>query len=179
LPLNAAGLYERLSQDHIGKNVISSYTPTISALYLLLEETVDQQPSFIDSKVLLVGQPMSVHLSSLSRGSLIPSEHLTYLNDVQGALVSDTLERLKTAHVVHLACHSHQYRKNPLNTAFEPQNARSTLEQLMRVDTSYAQLAYLSACDPAGMNKSRPDEGLNLVGTMIFVSFRSVIGTMW
>jgi CHAT domain-containing protein len=49
----------------------------------------------------------------------------------------------------------------------------------MRVNTAHAQLAYLSACESAGMDESRPDEGLNLAGTMIFLGFKSVIATMW
>jgi CHAT domain-containing protein len=49
----------------------------------------------------------------------------------------------------------------------------------MHVRIPNAKLAYLSACESAGMDESRPDEGLNLAGAMIFAGFKSVIATMW
>lgn len=187
LPLHAAGIYEGLSQDHAGRYIISSYTPTISALYRLLEDTPNRRRSPVSSKVLLVAQSvysdhsplLNVRIEMDQVKSSVPQECIEYLNSGEGASVDDALESLKAAEVVHLACHGHQDQTNPLNSGFELKNARLTLEQLMRVEIPHAQLAYLSACESAGMDESRPDEGLNLVGTMIFVGFRSVIGTMW
>jgi hypothetical protein len=187
LPLHAAGTYDGLSQDYVGRYVISSYTPTISALHRLLEVTPGQSISPMDAKVLLVAQAMftdhspllNVHTEMDNVKAFVPLERIEYLNDGKGASVNDALEGLKTAEVVHLACHGHQDQDNPLRSGFELKDGRLTLEQLMRVETPHAQLAYLSACESAGMDESRPDEGLNLVGTMIFVGFRSVIGTMW
>jgi CHAT domain-containing protein len=49
----------------------------------------------------------------------------------------------------------------------------------MRMNMPNAQLAYLSACESAGVDGSRPDEGLNLAGGMIFAGFKSVIATLW
>jgi CHAT domain-containing protein len=165
---------------------VSSHIPTISALYRLLEDSPNKDSLSVNTKTLLVAQPIFVGRSPLLNvqaemdhvRSFFPSEHTVYLNDGEGALVDDALVALETAQVVHLACHGHQDQDNPLKSGFELQDARLTIEQLMRVDIPHAQLAYLSACDSAGTDKSRPDEGLNLVGTMIFVGFRSVIGTM-
>jgi CHAT domain-containing protein len=187
LPIHAAGIYEGQMQDHVSKYVISSYTPTITALNRLLEETPAHSFASGTSKILLVAQPTSIGHTPLLNvheemdrvKSFVPLENTEYLNAGQGVSVSDALKSLKTAKVVHLACHGHQDQENPLNSGFELEDGRLTLEQLMQVDTPQAQLAYLSACDSAGMDESRPDEGLNLVGTMIFVGFRSVIGTMW
>lgn len=89
------------------------------------------------------------------------------------------LSSVKSASVLHLACHGCQDQDNPLNSGFELQDGRLTLGDLMRVDTPHAQLAYLSACQSAGMDASRPDESLNLAGAMLFVGFKSVIATMW
>jgi CHAT domain-containing protein len=188
LPLHASGTYSGSSQDNIGNYIISSYTPTMTALYRLLTKT----PSFRDPleskpKISLLAQPTSAGLAPLTNArievdlikTVLPVESVMSLREGQGVLVGDALEDLKTAHVLHLACHGRQDQQNPLNSGFELEDGRLTLRQLMRLDTPNAQLAYLSACDSAGMDESRPDEGLNLVGAMIFAGFRSVIGTMW
>jgi CHAT domain-containing protein len=78
-----------------------------------------------------------------------------------------------------MACHGLQDQEDALQSGFELQDGRLTIAQLMQINIPHGRLAYLSACESAGMDESRPDEGLNLVGTMIFVGFRSVIGTMW
>jgi CHAT domain-containing protein len=187
LPLHAAGIYEGSSQDYVGNYVISSYTPTVTALYRLLVE-----PSIRDSaptvpEMLLIAQPTSVGLSSLANvqteideiKNTISAERIMIRDDDGGVSVSDALDSIKSAHVLHLACHGRQDQANPLHSGFELEDGRLTLEQLMRLNMPHAQFAYLSACDSASMDESRPDEGLNLVGTMIFVGFRSVIGTMW
>jgi CHAT domain-containing protein len=184
LPLHAAGIFEGMSQDHLADYVISSYTPTVTALYRLLGEA---QISTASTKVLLVAQPTSIGLSSLMNvatevdliRSLVPPEHTTSLGDGKGSSVQEALDAMRSANVLHLACHGHQDQRNPLDCGFELQDGRLTLGQLMKLNIPDSQLAYLSACDSAGMDESRPDEGLNLVGAMIFVGFQSVIGTMW
>lgn len=111
---------------------------------------------------------------------MIPSELIINGEDSLGISVNDALNGLRNgAHVLHLACHGHQDQNNPLNSGFEFKDGRLTVQQLMHLSIPHAQLAYLSACDSAGIDESRPDEGLNLVGAMIFVGFKSVIGTMW
>jgi CHAT domain-containing protein len=137
--------------------------------------------------MLLVSQPTTAGLPPLAMveseiehiKSLLPLSYTVQMNDEFGVSVGDVLEGLKSAQLVHFACHGHQDQTNPLNSGFELKDGRLTLGQLMRLNMPYAQMAYLSACDSAGIDESRPDEGLNLVGTMIFAGFRSVIGTMW
>lgn len=186
MPLHAAGLYESSLQDYTGKYVISSYTPTISALYRLLEAPHSQINVRSTPHVLLAAQSSVVGLASLPNAQIeidqiktLIQAQPTSLDDGQGMTVADIMSRLNDAHVLHLACHGHQDQDNPLNSGFELEDGRLTLGELMRLNIPQAQLAYLSACDSAGMDESRPDEGLNLVGTMIFVGFRSVVGTMW
>jgi CHAT domain-containing protein len=188
LPLHAAGVYDGPSQDCIGNYALSSYTPTITALHRLLKD-IPVEGSFLTTpKVLLVSQPTSVGLPSLVNAdveinqikTLIPPELTVNEDDGSGVSIDDALNGLRNgAHVLHLACHGHQDQDNPLNSGFELKDGRLTVRQLMHLSIPHAQLAYLSACDSAGIDESRPDEGLNLVGTMIFVGFRSVIGTMW
>lgn len=187
LPLHAAGLHEESPDDHIGNYVLSSYIPTISTLYRLLTETSIHTHKATSPKMLLVAQQNADGLASLINAqveideikALVSPHHTLAENDDGGMLVGDAMNGLKHAHVIHLACHGHQDQDNPLNSGFELKDGRLTLGQLMQLNIPHARLAYLSACDSAGMDESRPDEGLNLVGTMIFVGFRSVVGTMW
>jgi CHAT domain-containing protein len=191
LPLHAAGVYEGPSQDYVGLHVVSSYAPTLSALHRMLTEGLVKQ----DSKpmpaslprTLLIAQPkISGHplLPNATREAesvraLVPTGSLIDAPHTEGITVDLALEGVRTAHILHLACHGHQDQNNPLNSGFELENGRLTMGQLMRVNTPNAQLAYLSACESAGMDEGRPDEGLNLAGTMIFVGFKSVIATLW
>jgi CHAT domain-containing protein len=159
----------------------------MTALYrLLIDPFVKSQAPMIP-KMVLVAQQTSIGLPSLVNvpiemeeiKAVVPPEHVTSLGDNQGVTVANVLNNLKDAHILHLACHGHQDQQDPLSSGFDLQDGRLTLGQLMRVKTPQAQLAYLSACDSAGMDESRPDEGLNLVGAMIFAGFKSVVGTMW
>lgn len=138
--------------------------------------------------MLLIGQPdASAYLPSLPNVALevdcvrefVPHESLINLSEIQDISVETALKHVASAAMLHLACHGHQDQDNPLDSGFDLQDGRLTLGKLMRVTTSHAQFAYLSACESAGMDESRPDEGLNLACAMIFIGFRSVIATLW
>jgi CHAT domain-containing protein len=185
LPLHAAGIYDGLLQNCVGNYLVSSYTPTLTALHRLLsipDDAVITKPS-----VLLVAESDAANQPSLFHvqeevdlvQALVPPESVMDKDQVKGMSVDTALMSARNAHIIHLACHGQQDQENPLNSGFELSDGRLTLAQLMQVSVDHAQLAYLSACESAGMDESRPDEGLNLVGTMIFVGFRSVIGTLW
>jgi CHAT domain-containing protein len=189
IPLHAAGIYEGPAQDHVGNYAISSYIPTIATLYRLLTEVPIQSTQSVNQRMLLVAQPASNGLASLAHVAteieqikgVIPPAYSVNLDSDQGqtALVGDALDGMKLASIVHFACHGHHDRISPLDSGFELEDGRLTLRQLMHLKNPKAQLAYLSACDMAGMDESRPDECLNLVGSMICMGFRSVVGTMW
>jgi CHAT domain-containing protein len=159
----------------------------MAALHRLIRGTSSQMNVSMKSQVLLLAEPNSLGLPSLDNvqieidqvKSLIPPAYTVNINSSEGTMVVDILESVQNSNVLHLACHGHQDQENPLNSGFDLKGGRLTLGQLMRLKTPEAQLAYLSACDSASMDESRPDEGLNLVGAMIFVGFKSVIGTMW
>jgi CHAT domain-containing protein len=144
---------------------------------------IDECP--IRSKMLLVAQPDAIGLPYL--GNTTKEAEEVQINAPQDSQLIDcftvpvhlALSSVRSASVLHLACHGCQDHDNPLNSGFELQDGRLTLGDLMRVDTPHAQLAYLSACQSAGMDASRPDESLNLAGAMLFVGFKSIIATMW
>jgi CHAT domain-containing protein len=140
-------------------------------------------------KMLLIGQSLtdSGHLPELSNTqletdrirNLITSNALINYSGAQGMAVNDAVEGAMNADILHLACHGHQDQNSPLDSGFDLKDGRLKLSKLMRMDMPNAQLAYLSACESAGMDGSRPDEGLNLARGMIFAGFKSVIATLW
>lgn len=171
--------------------MVSSYTPTLSSLHRLLTSNLEDQwvPGSVGTpQMLLIGQPESTAgLASLPKAQvkvdcvreLVPIESLINTPDTLGFTVDYVLAHVTRANVLHFACHGHQDQDNPLNSGFDMKDGWLTLGQLMRVSTSHAQLAYLSACESAGTDESRPDETLNLAGAMISIGFKSVIATLW
>lgn len=187
LPLHAAGVYDGPSQDHTSNYVISSYVPTLAALHRLLVSNQGPAPRAAPGNMLLVAQPERMNQSPIPHTqvevdlvrSLVPAGWLVNHLNGRGMTMDAALQAMSNADVIHFACHGHQDQGNPLDSGFELEDGRLTLGQLMRVSTPHAQLAYLSTCESAGMDEGRPDEGLNLASAMMFVGFRSVIGTLW
>jgi CHAT domain-containing protein len=137
-------------------------------------------------KVLIISQGGVKGLSPLPNASLeaaviqsmISSERVLTMMEDQ-ATTRSVLAKLPEAAILHLACHGHQSPLDPLTSGFSMHDGRLTLAQLMEIHTPDAQLAYLSACETAGMDEAQPDEAINLAATMLFVGFKSVIATMW
>jgi CHAT domain-containing protein len=183
LPLHAAGIYHGNDQDCAANYVVSSYTPTLSAL---MNAQAKGNDATTRSDVLLVSVPSAENLAQLPHATVesrtiqdsIPSQSLVVLDHTQ-ATIETVLERLPSAAVLHLACHGHQSQDDPLSSGFSLNNGRLTLAQLMKSNLPNAQLAYLSACETAGADENQPDEAINVASTMLFVGFRSVIATMW
>jgi CHAT domain-containing protein len=96
------------------------------------------------------------------------------------ATKEEIFDALQSANIVHIACHGTQNALDPLQSAFHLGNDRSlTVSDLMKLDLKHAQLAFLSACETAKGDRSQPDQAIHLAAAMLFVGFRSVVGTMW
>jgi CHAT domain-containing protein len=185
LPIHAAGVWRECPAEHVGNYVVSSYVPTLTALYRMFTVRSNEGSSSIRSpRILLLAQPHCNGLPSLPNTQieidrvrkLVSADSLIAMPQVS---VDGVLAAVGDAHVLHLACHGKQDTDNPLHSGFELTDGRLTLAKLRRARIPHAQLAYLSACESAGMDDSRPDEGLNLAGAMVFVGFKSVIATLW
>jgi CHAT domain-containing protein len=182
LPLHAAGVYVGAHQDNAANYIVSSYTPTLSALIHARAERADP----VSEDVLLVSLPAAQSMPWLPNAaaeaniveSAISPGSITVMSDLH-TTVQAVLERLPDIAVLHLACHGHQSQENPLDSGSSMYDGRLRLEQLMGLQLPKAQLAYLSACETAGTDENQPDEAINLAATMLFAGFRSVVATMW
>jgi CHAT domain-containing protein len=167
----------------VSNYVVSSYTPTLSAL---INARSQKNPATEFGKVLVLSQSNVQNLPPLPHArfeaaiiqSVIPSMYSAIAAGDE-ATVQSVVSNLPETTILHLACHGHQDPEDPLMSGFSLQDGRLTLAQLMEIHTPDAQLAYLSACETAGTDEIQPDEVLNLAATMLFVGFKSVIATLW
>ncbi|KAJ1309417.1 hypothetical protein OPQ81_006194 [Rhizoctonia solani] len=182
LPLHAAGDYTQ-PKSKVFNYVISSYTPTISAI-------LSTSPSLLtpDTKVLAVGQantpghnPLPGTTDELAYLKTHTSGRAGYsqLTESQ-ATNTAVLDAMEQHDWVHLACHAHQCIEDPTKSGFflhdkDPLDLAAINRRLFKNKG----LAYLSACQTATGDKSLPDEAIHLASGMLMVGYSSVIGTMW
>jgi CHAT domain-containing protein len=190
LPLHAAGEYDRIGQS-CPDYVVSSYTPTLEALLTSRRDIPAIKRN--ETNGLLVVEPLSPGMPKLSGLGMeakifqesFPPNSVRIIGDPQrqpnekGAMVLDVLEELQKASLVHLACHGHQNVKEPLESGFYLSDGTLTVRQLMRLNMPRAFFAFLSACETAKGDQAQADQNLHLAATMLFVGYRSILGTMW
>ena len=188
LPIHAAGHHPRLrtattsSTDCVLDRVISSYTPTLTAL------TRASQPSApAPVRQLTVGMPTTPGLPPLPA---VPSELevlARYFPPGDGnhqltgpqATRAAVLTAIATHSWVHLACHASQQHADPDRSGFALWDATLTITDLAAQPTQRRDLAFLSACQTATGSVRHLDEAIHLAAAMQFLGYRHVIATMW
>jgi CHAT domain-containing protein len=179
LPIHAAGIFfEGVEEECISEYVVSSYTPTISAL---LSSSTISTNSF---KMLAVIQPdtpgqrplpCTIHEMHQIEAH-VPSKDLVKL--VCGS-VEEVLSHLPDVTIVHFACHGQQNTQNPFDSALLLQNGQLKVSQIMQQSMPNASLAFLSACETAMGHENLPDEAIHLSAGLLFAGFCGVVATMW
>lgn len=127
---------------------------------------------------------------------VVPSANIISLDPVEdaalgadgGVSAQTVMSRLPEATIFHLACHGKQDERDPFRSGLILRDMLLPVSDLMRLKLRDAFLGFLSACETAKTD-GKPDFGplasrhdgqfVNLAATMLFVGFRSVIGTMW
>jgi hypothetical protein len=187
-PLHAAGVYG-MKQDCCSDYMVSSYTPTLSALRRSMSGMTPLDHG--QTSILLVAEklPQSKHPSRM----LPAVEHELELIqniiesagiDIVTSLRSDTtiaavLDNLPRANFVHLACHGVQARKDALQSSFLLGDGELTISRIMDLKLDRPFFAYLSACETAHGDDKQPDQVMHLAAAMLFAGFRSIVATMW
>lgn len=197
LPIHAAGIYAAGSVDCCSDYVLSSYTPTLAALLDFRRRTLSVPRTAL--KVLLAAVPrpcppgprwkmlpFTVREAHAVRETLdetalieLPQDEDCVLSPERSATANSVIERLPSAHVLHLACHGFQHPTDPLQSGFAMRDSMLTVRELMKLELPNAFLAFLSACETAKGDKVQPDQTVHLAAAMLFTGFRSVIATMW
>jgi tetratricopeptide (TPR) repeat protein len=187
LPIHAAGRHPRLRDSVARKTecvldrVISSYTPTLTALTHARRTTESLQVNH-----LAVGMPDTPNQPSLPAvpremevlaGYFPPNQDSHQLIGPQATreIVSAALASHSW---VHLACHAAP-ELDPSHTGFALWNGNLVISDLAAQSTQHRDLAFLSACYTAFGGTGPLDEAIHLAAAMQFVGYRHVIAAMW
>ncbi|KAF8951200.1 CHAT domain-containing protein [Flammula alnicola] len=195
LPIHAAGSSLKSDNaENVSKYVVSSYIPTLSALISARRSKDVRSPTtrhISDLKTLVLAQPTTKGQANLPMTAkeleliegLVPSDLLIHIANEEGKLsrsnanrtVEEAVTHLTDASILHLACHGHQDRADPLNSGFELKDGRLTLSKMISCRTPNAFLAFLSACESASNDLEIPDESLNLSAAMLYAGESTVL----
>jgi CHAT domain-containing protein len=161
--------------------VVSSYTPTLSAL---LEPSNRITNSAF--KLLSVIQPSAPGVSSIpstqqelecierhigDRGHVI-------LNGREGTK-RQVMKAMEECNWVHLACHGTQRQDEPTKSGLIFEDGHLTLEEISKINLPQAEFVYLSACQTTTGEERLSDEAVHIAGGMLIAGYRGVVATMW
>jgi CHAT domain-containing protein len=187
VPIHAAGTYSGSNPECCADYVVSSYTPTLAALQRAQQGTGTIPVSQV--KVLLIAaertdDPTLPVLRYVKEeiGSIKSVADIASVGVNASPISSSTsvsAGSFQSAQFVHFACHGLQDSAEPLKSAFYLSDGRLTVEQLMDLNIKGAFCAFLSACETARGDEVQSDQIIHLAATMLFMGFRSVVGTMW
>ncbi|KAF6764573.1 CHAT domain-containing protein, partial [Ephemerocybe angulata] len=182
LPLHAAGIYQGSISDY----VVSSYTPTVTALTdrVKNDHSIDSRASGL----FLTSQPNAPSASPIpgtaeevqsifqrAEGSGVRASKL----EGDETSVAACLDQMKEFSCIHLACHGSQNAAEPLKSRFLFHQGDLELGTILRSNLKHADLAFLSACQTSTGQEKLSDEAVHLAAGMLAAGYRRVIGTMW
>jgi CHAT domain-containing protein len=169
--------------------VISSYTPTLSALITAREEW--KSPEMKDLRALVIAEasppgvrqiPYAMDEAKAVVDAFVKSScnvETQGFDVVQGSGVDLALEQLNDANLVHFACHGNQHLGDPLESGFRLRDKALTVAMLMKLRLPNAYFAFLSACETAKGDKNQPDQLIHLAAAVLHAGFKSIVATMW
>lgn len=181
LPLHAAGKGGD-ARSTVAAHVVSSYTPTISALVRARRPRTTERV-----RSLAVGVPDAPGLPRLPGVAPELAElarHTARAERTRQLTGPDATHRAVLAALadfdwVHFACHGFQRPGDPSTSAFALADRALTVVDLAGLDLDHADLAFLSACQTATGDTRLLDEAVHLAAAMQLVGFRHVIATLW
>ncbi|KAF8840462.1 TPR-like protein [Paxillus ammoniavirescens] len=185
-PLHAAGEY-RPGKSNLSQNYISSYTPTLMALVKARKNARTGNASRISFAAIGQAQPgrqwallpfVEQELDSVERS--VPAS-LTTLTKLTSSLSTREAASwaLQNNRWVHIACHGQQHFEEPFKSSFAMRDGPLSLLDIIGLDLSHHEFAFLSACKTAMGDSTFPDEVIHLAAGLQFTGVKSVVGTLW
>jgi tetratricopeptide (TPR) repeat protein len=190
-PLHAAGIYKDGSSENTMSHVVSSFVPSFKSLQLVRIKSWSSLKGK-DHRILVASMPKTPTCAPLNVEKEVESIKRTIgfrapVISLENPSPKVVLDEIKICTIVHFACHGHLDPLEPSKSALLLGN--SSIEELRvkdleNINHSLAQIAYLSACSTALMNKEKDsnnllEESIHLASSFHFAGFRHVIGTMW
>ncbi|KIM28584.1 hypothetical protein M408DRAFT_23633 [Serendipita vermifera MAFF 305830] len=182
LPIHAAGNYaSNVIGEKISDYVISSYTPTLTAI---LDQS--QPKTTEDFQILTVAQPSTPGASPLPATEKEVQRVQEIASGIRvDSLIGDkattarVLQAMKQSNWIHLAYHGLQHRFDSLKSGFLLHDETLELSELIKQPLPKADFAFLSACQTAMGDEKIAEESVHLAAGMLFSGCKGVIGTMW
>jgi CHAT domain-containing protein len=188
VPLHAAGIYDGAHRVSCADYVVSSYTPTVTALLRAQRAATPLRRDHLSLALVAEKRAQDTTLLTIP-GVDEEIEHIAAAMDLSTVnavhqqagmtTVTGTSAMMQTANIVHLACHGIQDIGDATQSGFCLGDGRLTIAKLMELKLDEAFLAFLSACETAKGDKEQPDQAMHLAAAMLFSGFKSVIATMW
>jgi CHAT domain-containing protein len=180
LPIHAAGIYGT-EGEKLSDYVVSSYTPTLTAILELSEPVVRD-----DFQMLTVAQPSTPYATPIPK----TEDEIKLVQNLAGgvsvisltnedATVERVLEGMKNTNWIHLACHGQQCTGDPMKSGLLLHDKILELSEIVKTTLPNADFAFLSACQTATGDERIADESVHLAAGMFMAGYRRVIGTMW
>ncbi|KAG8750016.1 hypothetical protein FRC14_000878 [Serendipita sp. 396] len=145
LPIHAAGVYDGDSAyEQISNYVISSYTPTLSALIELPNASLEAH-----FKMLSVIEPSigRWHIPNTKKELEYIRSHIGMRDHIILESLEATKERamkaMKDCNWLHLACHGSQDESVPTKSGLKLCDGNLTLEEIIKLDLPQAEFAFL------------------------------------
>ena len=189
LPIHAAGYHSDGSQESTIDRVISSYTPTIKALYYARKCAGQQLPNAAQS-ILLVSMAKTPGEQDLpwadaetrTLDDILPNSFKREL--LAQPTKSEVVSKLRHSHVAHFACHGQSETRNPSDSGLLfndwEQNGALTVGNIVSLKLTNIQLAYLSACESADNPvDDLLEESIHLSGACQLAGIPRIIATLW
>jgi len=181
LPIHAAGIYDTNKGDKISDYVVSSYTPTLTAI---LDSSTPKVGN--DFRILTVAQPSTPNAAQIPK----TEDEVKLVQSLAGgistinlmseeATVERVLEEMKKTDWVHMACHGKQETGEPMKSGLFLHNNILELAEIVKHTLPRADFAFLSACQTAVGDERIADESVHLAAGMFMAGYRGVIATMW
>jgi hypothetical protein len=165
--------------------VVSSYTPTITALLSARRAAARRASAVEPGSFLLLslsstpGERPLPHVAGEAESILarLSPDRVTFLEN-ENATRQRVRLGLATHRSVHLGCHAEQDLTDPSNGALILHDGRLTVLDLGRAHF-VGDFAYLSACKTATGGVALAEESVSIAAALHFAGFHRVVATLW
>ncbi|KAF3906616.1 hypothetical protein ABW20_dc0109031 [Dactylellina cionopaga] len=190
-PLHAAGIYDGIERENAMEYVVSSYTSTIKALKFTRAKLQKQRAEPQASALLISATDENLDFGEeiqVIKGVISKYYKTVSMEDKSR---EEVLHQLECSSIIHFACHgfsigfepSSNPPKSPSDSYLLLRSAdgeKLTVDDLVKVRHSRAQLAYLSACSTAEISAEQlVDETIHIANAFQLAGYPHVIGTLW
>ncbi|PPQ72771.1 hypothetical protein CVT26_003150 [Gymnopilus dilepis] len=186
LPIHAAGVYSETGSIAVSDFVISSYTPTVSALIEKLRSP--RSGNRTQNGLFMLSQPDTPMMTPIPGTTkevqlikdVLTSQGIPYIClESSSATVSRGLQEMEIHSCIHFACHASQNMDEALQSGFHLYDGKLDLLSIIKRQVSGADLAFLSACQTSTGDEKLSEEAVHLAAGMLAAGYRSVVATMW